>query len=61
MEASLFLSHFLFVYQQKKKSESDDEFEMEEDVSVAPRARAGGRTKGAVKYNFGESSEESDF
>ncbi|XP_078324208.1 DNA topoisomerase 2-alpha-like isoform X3 [Crassostrea virginica] len=45
----------------KKKSESDDEFEMEEDVSVAPRARAGGRTKGAVKYNFGESSEESDF
>lgn len=47
----------------KKKSESDDEFEIEEDVDVpvAPRARAGGRAKGAVKYNFGESSEESDF
>lgn len=36
---------------------------MEEDVDVpvAPRARAGGRAKSAVKYNFGESEEESDF
>lgn len=41
--------------------ESDDEFEIEEGLDVAPRARPGGRSKATVKYNFGDSSEDSDF
>ncbi|XP_048776509.2 DNA topoisomerase 2-alpha-like isoform X2 [Ostrea edulis] len=56
-----FLPKKMTAGKKKKMLESDDEFEIEEGLDVAPRARPGGRSKATVKYNFGDSSEDSDF